>query len=91
MGLLDYIKKWHIFLHLIKDLNYLIHVCILLVVLQPIWKWYYRLIHLTGWLVFFRLVRFWRIGARWSGCLYVIMLNGIGVGPKAHHSSFDDD
>ena len=45
--LLDGIKKWHIYLHLIEDLNYLIHVWILLIIFQPVRKWYYRLVHLT--------------------------------------------
>ena len=30
--MLDGIKKWHIYLHLIKNLNYLIHVWILLII-----------------------------------------------------------
>ena len=38
-NLLDCIKKWHIYLHLIEDLNYLIYVWILLVVFHPIRKW----------------------------------------------------
>ena len=44
----DGIKKWHIYFHLIEYLNYLIHVWILLIVFQPIRKWYYRLVHTTG-------------------------------------------
>ena len=47
-NLLDGIKKWHIYLHLVKHLDYLVHVRILLVVFQPIRKWYYRLMHLAG-------------------------------------------
>jgi len=47
MDLLDGIQKWHIYIHLVKYLNYLVHVRILLV-FQPIRKWYYRLVHLTG-------------------------------------------
>ena len=43
--LLDGIKKWHIYLNFVEDLNYLIHVWIQLVVLQPIRKWYCRLVH----------------------------------------------
>jgi len=46
--LLDGIKEWRIYLHLVEDLNYLIHVWILLVSLRLIRKWYYRLVHLTG-------------------------------------------
>ena len=37
-----------------------------------------RLVHLTGWLICFRFVRFGRIGTRWGRCLSVIVLNGIG-------------
>ena len=48
MGLVGWHQEVAIYLHLIEDLNYLIHVWILLVVFQPIRKWYYRLVHLTG-------------------------------------------
>ena len=51
-----------------------IHVWILLVVFQPIRKWYYRLVHMTGWLILFR---FGKIRSRWGGCLCVVVLNGI--------------
>jgi len=43
---------------------------------QPIRKWYYRLVHLTGWFICFKFVRFGRTGIRWGGCLSVVMLNG---------------
>ena len=43
-NLFDSIKKWHINFHLIKYLNYLLHVCILFVCLKTIWKCYYRLV-----------------------------------------------
>ena len=47
-GLIDRIKKRHVYLNLIENLNYFIHVCILLVVLQPIRKRYYMLVHLIS-------------------------------------------
>ena len=48
MGLVDGIKKWHIYLHLIKDLNYLIHMWILLIVFSLLEN---GIIGLCTWLV----------------------------------------
>jgi len=49
----------------------------LLIVLQPIGKWYNRLVHLTGWLIIFRFVRFERI--RVDACVWLCWVGFVGV------------